>query len=612
MLSNLNEKQKEAVELGLGPAMILAGPGSGKTTVLLHRIQYLVDELHISPNNILVITFTKAAAIELSKRAEQILHFSNESPFFGTFHSFFYSVLKQSYEYQNFSIMTLKQKSNNLEQLLKIRYPKLPISKRLILEILSCISKRKNRVFVQKEIESLGFTQEKFEQLQKEYTHFNYENKFMDYDDIMLLAYELLTKNEGFLSYLQGKISYILIDEFQDVNSIQYDLISLLAGENGNLFVVGDDDQSIYKFRGAGEQNFRKFEQDFKRAKQVLLDINYRCPKEIVEVSSKLITYNQKRYEKELYSGKIESGTIHCRHFFSKEEERNYILELIKEQLAKTEPKELAVLCRTNNQLSYFAERLKKEKIDFYMKEKQVCFYEKETVKSLIGYCMFATGVDKSRRRLFSFLNSPVRFIKRDIFADCSENQVSLVNLQITDEMQRKQLLQLDEQLQRIAKMNPKVAINYILKVVGFEKHILEKCTTKEELTEWKETIEDLKTRASIYSSLKEWMEFVKLEEDMEDDNLWVIKNKDALIKLYTFHGSKGLEFHKVIIPHLNEGSVPYKKELSQDALEEERRMFYVALTRSSSDLMITFVQNDTKKDTVSRFLKECALTVSK
>ena len=331
MQSNLNEKQKEAVELGLGPAMILAGPGSGKTTVLLHRIQYLVDELHISPNNILVITFTKAAAVELSKRAGQILHFSNESPFFGTFHSFFYSVLKQSYEYQNFSIMTLKQKSNNLEQLLKIRYPKLPISKRLILEILSCISKRKNRVFVQKEIESLGFTQEKFEQLQKEYTHFNYENKFMDYDDIMLLAYELLTKNEGFLSYLQGKISYILIDEFQDVNSIQYDLIFLLAGKNGNLFVVGDDDQSIYKFRGAGEQNFRKFEQDFKRVKQVVLDINYRCPKEIVEVSSKLIAQNQKRYQKELYSGKIESGTIHSRHFFSKEEERNYILELIKE-----------------------------------------------------------------------------------------------------------------------------------------------------------------------------------------------------------------------------------------------------------------------------------------
>ena len=153
------------------------------------------------------------------------------------------------------------------------------------------------------------------------------------------------------------------------------------------------------------------------------------------------------------------------------------------------------------------------------MKEKQVCFYEKETVKSLIGYCMFATGVDKSRRRLFSFLNSPVRFIKRDIFADCSENQVSLVNLQITDEMQRKQLLQLDEQLQRIAKMNPKVAINYILKVVGFEKHILEKCTTKEELTEWKETIEDLKNKMENNNGYVE----------DEEDGMWYIQDLTKL-----------------------------------------------------------------------------------
>ena len=612
MLSNLNEKQKEAVELGLGPAMILAGPGSGKTTVLLHRIQYLVDELHISPNNILVITFTKAAAIELSKRAEQILHFSNESPFFGTFHSFFYSVLKQSYEYQNFSIMTLKQKSNNLEQLLKIRYPKLPISKRLILEILSCISKRKNRVFVQKEIESLGFTQEKFEQLQKEYTHFNYENKFMDYDDIMLLAYELLTKNEGFLSYLQGKISYILIDEFQDVNSIQYDLISLLAGKNGNLFVVGDDDQSIYKFRGAGEQNFRKFEQDFKRAKQVLLDINYRCPKKIVEVSAKLIDHNDKRYQKQLCSGKQESGTLKCYSFSSKEEEWSYIIKLIEEHLEKKKAEELAVLCRTNNQLSYFAELLKKKEIHFCMREKRICFYEKEHIKTIVGYCMFASGADKSRERLFSFLNQPVRFIKRENFADCFEENINLVSVSITDEVQRKQLLQLEQQLQRIAKMKPQMAINYILKVVGLEKDILEKCTTKEKLIEWKEELEELKERASIHSSLREWMEFVIAEENMEDGTQQDDKNKNVPIKLYTFHGAKGLEFYKVIIPHLNEGSVPYGKELKEEEVEEERRMFYVALTRSSSELVITFVQNDTKKDTVSRFLKECALTVSK
>lgn len=612
MQSNLNEKQKEAVELGLGPAMILAGPGSGKTTVLLHRIRYLIDELHISPNNILVITFTKAAAVEMSKRAGKILKTSEENPFFGTFHSFFYSVLKQSYEYQNYSIITNKQKMLNLGRLLKIRYPHLPISKRYISEILSCISKQKNRVYNQKELENLGFTQEQFEQLQKEYTYFNYENKLMDYDDIMLLVYELLLKNAGALSLLKRKIKYILIDEFQDVNTVQYELISLLAGKNGNIFVVGDDDQSIYKFRGSGEENFRRFEQDFAGAKKVILDINYRCPKNIVDVSAKLIKHNENRYQKQFSSAKKESGSVKCKRFCSKEDERKYILELIKEHLSKTEPLELAVLCRTNSQLAYFAELLRYEKIHFYMKEKAFCFYKKHHMKPIIGYCMFASGVDKSRSRLFTFLNQPVRFIKREIFADCPEKYINLDIKYSVDDVQRKQLLHLDKMLQSIAKMKPQLALSYILKVVGFEKYILEKCTTKDELKEWKEEIEELKVRASRYSSLKEWMEFVKLEEDMEEGCNQNKENQNASVKLYTFHGSKGLEFSKVIIPHLNEGSVPYGKELKEEELEEERRMFYVALTRCSSDLVITFVENDTKKDTVSRFLKECALTVPK
>lgn len=612
MQSNLNEKQKEAVELGLGPAMILAGPGSGKTTVLLHRVRYLIDELHISPNNILVITFTKAAAGEMRKRAGQILKTSEESPFFGTFHSFFYSILKQSYEYQNYSIMTTKQKMRNLEQLLKLKYTQIRISKRLILEILSCISKQKNQVFCQKEIENLGLTTDKFEQLQKEYTHFNYENHWMDYDDILLLALELLRQNPNVLSMLQRKINYILIDEFQDINRIQYELISLLAGKKGNVFVVGDDDQSIYKFRGAGEENFRKFEREFSGTKQVILDTNYRCPKEIVDVSVKLIGHNKKRYQKQICSGKRECGSLQCKRFSSKEEERNYIIEFIKEHLTKKEPEEVAVLCRTNSQLSYFAERLKKEKIHFCIKEKRVCFYEKEHIKPIVGYCMFASGTDKSRKRLFTFLNQPMRYIKRDIFADCKENYITITGSYIMDEMQRRQLLELEQILQRIAKMKPQIALNYILKVVGLEKYILENCVTRDELAEWKEELEELKERARMYSSLQEWMGFIKVEEDMEEKTIKRNENNDAFIKLCTFHGAKGLEYQNVIIPHLNEGSVPYGKELKEEELEEERRMFYVALTRSSSNLVITFVENNTKKDTVSRFLKECALTVPK
>ena len=597
MQSNFNEKQKEAIYLGFGPAMILAGPGSGKTKTLLHRIEYIINHLNISPKNILVITFTKAAAIEMKERAAQILNFSNESPFFGTFHSFFYSVLKQSYEYQNFSIMTSKQKRHSLERLLRFKYPKMRINNNLLMDILSCISKQKNQVDCQKEIETLGVSEEEFDQINKEYSRFNYENNLMDYDDIMLLAYELLNSNKARLGLLQKSIKYVLIDEFQDVNRIQYDLIKLLVGKQKNIFVVGDDDQSIYKFRGAGEENFRQFEMDFHPVKKVVLDINYRCPEQIVAVSEKLISNNQNRYFKQLTSGKEKDGNVLFQSFFSKKEEMDYIISLIKEY------KDMVVLCRTNSQLSYFSERLKKENIAFYIKEKPISFYEKAWIRPIVGYCMFASGVDKSRKRLFSFLNTPTRYIKRELFAEC-EDKIELLQ-------QNEQLLKLDETLKRIGKLKPLVAINYILKVVGYENYVIERCNSREKLMEWAEDIEELKERARIYSSLLEWMKFVKREEEMEEV-INVSQNTKATIKLYTFHGAKGLEFSNVIIPHLNEGSVPYGKNLKEEELCEERRMFYVALTRSSENLWITCVENDTKKDTVSRFVKECALTVSK
>ena len=606
MQSNLNEKQKEAVELGLGPAMILAGPGSGKTTVLLYRIKYLIDELHISPKNILVITFTKAAAQEMHKRAESILKFSKEKPFFGTFHSYFYSILKRSYEYREFSIMTNKNKFSSLERLLQTNYPNIRISNILLNEILNCFSKKKNQAECQKDILNLGFTLEEYEELQSLYDHFNRENGYMDYDDILLYAKKLLEENTQLLATLQREVQYILVDEFQDVNLIQYELISLLAGKNGNLFVVGDDDQSIYRFRGAGEENLRQFETDFSKAKKVTLDVNYRCPGEIVEMSSRLIKNNQKRFLKELYSGKKEQGLIICKRLMSKEEERNYIINKIKEIVIAGEKDAVAVLCRTNSQLSYFTERLRKEKIDFYMKEKRVKFYNGAYVKPIIGYLMFASKVDRSRRRLFTFLNQPVRYIKREIFANWEESWIC------GDIEMEKRLNKLWDILERIQKMPPKIAINYILKLVGYEVFILEKCTSAEEIMKFRSDMEELKSRAMMYDSIRQWMEYVKVEEDMEDSDVAEMEHKNVQVFLYTFHGAKGLEFEHVFIPHLNEGSIPYGKNISQDEVEEERRMFYVALTRSSKNLEITFVENDTKKDTVSRFLKECAFTVSK
>lgn len=608
MQSNLNEKQKEAVELGLGPAMILAGPGSGKTTVLLHRIQYLIDELHISPKNILVITFTKAAAREMKDRAAKILNLKAECPFFGTFHSYFYSILKRSYEYRNYFIMTTKQKYNNMEALLKSEYPDMRISNNLLQEILSCFSKQKNNVECLKEMENLGFTKEQFQDLFEKYNYFNFEQKQMDYDDILILALKLLQNNTGVLQYLNNEIKYVLVDEFQDVNEVQYELLTLITGKRKMLFVVGDDDQSIYYFRGAGEENFRRLATDYVKMQKVVLNINYRCPKEIVDLSSKLISHNENRYQKQLISQKECKGDVRCRSFFSKEEERKYVVKNVKEFSGKNNGEAIAILCRTNSQLSYFAEMLKKEQVKFYMKEKPVNFYNSTYIKPIIGYLMFASGVDKSRKRLFSFMNRPMRFISRELFANWDEEKERFDDLDIRN----KNVLQLKEDLKRIGTMRPKMAISYILKGLGYEEFILSKCTFAEETEKFKSDIDELRERAVMYQNLREWMKYVKLEENMDEAEQKTEEDIDTKVFLYTFHGAKGLEFDNVFIPHLNEESVPYGKKLSKEELEEERRMFYVAITRSAKTLSISFVENNTKKDTVSRFIKECAITVSK
>ena len=610
MQSDLNEKQKKAVNLGLGPALILAGPGSGKTTVILARIKHLIEKLNISPQNILVITYTKSAAMEMKNRAAKILNNSKDSPVFGTVHSYFYSVLKRSYEYRNFSILTTKQKYRHLEYILKNYYPHIRISNNLLQDILALFSKQKNDMDISKELEKTGLSKEQFFMLQKSYDRLNFEQKQMDYDDILLLSWNLLKSNTSLLNHIRSEVKYILVDEFQDVNKIQYELISLLAGKAGNIFVVGDDDQSIYRFRGAGEENLRRYEKDFYPVQKVILDINYRCPKAIVKVSGKLIANNEKRFIKELQSAKNDEGEVVCCRFVSKEEERKNIVSKLKQASAVN--KSIAVLCRTNSQLTIFAELLKKEKIKFYMREKPVKFYESPYIKPIVGYLMFACGLDRSRKRLFSFLNQPMRNASRELFAESKERIEQIFDVHTEDYHTKKVLLQLDKTLDCLAKMTPVISVTYILKVVGYERFVLENIKDLKSVKKFKEEVEELKERAQMYSTIREWMEYVKWEEEAEEFALGSENSKDFHIFLYTFHASKGLEFDTVFIPHLNEGSVPYGKKISAEELEEERRMFYVALTRSKENVFVTYVENDTKKDTVSRFIKECAFTVSK
>ncbi len=612
MKSNLNEKQKEAVYLDFGPALIMAGPGSGKTTVILERIKHLIYDLHISPKHILVITFTKAAALQMQTRAVKMINTLSESPIFGTFHSFFYSILKSSYEYQFFSILTEKQKYKNLERLLITKYQMHRISNNFIQEILICISKYKNDMNIEAEILKLGLNYEKFIELCNCYDYFNREQRKMDYDDIILYAYKLLTNHPGLLQKLQHEISHILVDEFQDINKQQYELIALLSGKRGHIFVVGDDDQSIYKFRGAGEENLLQFEKDFAPVQKVVLGSNYRCPKRVVQLSAILISHNEKRFEKALISEKKQEGTVVCEKFLHKEREKEYVVNMIKTLVGQGENKKIAILCRTNSQLDILAECLKKNYVRFYKSEKGKNFYALPYIKPVVGYLMFACGMDRSRKVLFSFLNKPVRYIQRELFVNWDFGKKDLKEIKTENLAVASVVETLCKMLEIIRKLSPVMAVNYILKVIGYETYAKENCKTKEEVEKFYQTMEELKERAQMYETIEQWMEFVKWEENVDFSMQKVEDKGEEKVCLYTFHGAKGLEFETVFIPHLNEGSVPYGKNLTKEQLEEERRMFYVALTRTSENLYLTYVENDTKKDTVSRFLEECGLTASK
>lgn len=610
MKSNLNEKQKEAVYLDFGPALILAGPGSGKTTVILERLKHLIYDLHISPKHILVITFTKSAALQMQNRAFKMLNDLSESPIFGTFHSFFYSILKNTYEFQNYSILTTKQKYQNLEKLLHIKYKKDKLSNNLLAQIIACISKSKNDIDVSEELIKFDFSKEIWIELCKNYDYFNREQKQMDYDDILLYAHKLLTDNSDLLHKLQKEIKYILVDEFQDVNKKQYELITMLAEKRGNIFVVGDDDQSIYCFRGARAENLFRFEADFPTTKKIILGKNYRCSKKIVKVSGALISHNEKRFQKELVAVKDMVGEVICRKFFNKNLEREFIVSTIKKLLYND--KEIAILCRTNSQLDYFGEILKSQEIKFFRYEKSTNFYQSSFVKPIIGYLMFASFIDRSRKTLLSFLNKPMRYIEREVFANWDLCKCDILQMKTGNESMDLSLCQLSETLDRIAKLPPKMAILYILKVVGYEEFVLRQCKSWQEVNKFYDTMKELSQRADTYENIRQWMKYIKWQEDMEVEKPKRETNFGVNLYLYTFHGAKGLEFDTVLIPHLNEGSIPYGKNLSKEQIEEERRMFYVALTRAKENLYLTCVENDTKKDTVSRFLNECKLTASK
>ena len=631
-----NEAQSKAISFGEGAMLVLAGPGSGKTFVITQRIRKLIEEHHVKPEHILVITFTKAAAKEMQERFVKLSDGQVAPVSFGTFHAIFFHILQHAYSFDARNIIKESEKKQFLKEVLHSMPPEL-VREDEVLEhpdvlqrILEEISQIKNLGISYREYISSCCTKEQFSYIYEQYRKRMKQKNKLDFDDMVLLCYHLLRKRADILKIWQDKFQYILIDEYQDINPMQYEVVKLLALPQNNLFVVGDDDQAIYGFRGSRPEIMLHFQEDYPNAQKVLLNRNYRSHSMIVETSLRLIAHNQKRFPKAMETAWVHDSkrneddnrqachkikkevskenehgvSVYC--FESKLQQSQNIVQLIKQYVEQKKGayEDIAIIYRTNTLAILTAEKLVKEGIPFQVKEQIKNVYDTNVAKDMIAYVQYAL-FEKDIQAFFRIMNRPVRYISRESVPLQPFTKAQLL-LQLQDKNYViHNVIKLYEQLAFIKKCTPYAAINYIRRGIGYDAYLKERC--KEQGRKWeeeKELLDELQEHAKTYDSLREWLEAVlHMEDTMKQAQT---DKKENAVQLMTMHASKGLEFPVVIIPDVNEGIMPYKKAITEEQLEEERRMLYVAMTRAKEKLFLFYVkENEPGGILPSRFLQE-------
>jgi DNA helicase-2/ATP-dependent DNA helicase PcrA len=469
------------------------------------------------------------------------------------------------------------------------------------------IGKVKNNRIPLEEFVSEKCSADAFRNIYRNYERHRKELKKIDFDDMLVLCYELFRSRPDVLAQWQKKFRYVLIDEFQDINRIQYDVIRMLAQPENNLFVVGDDDQAIYGFRGADSELMLGFGKDFPDAKQILLGMNYRSTANIVQNSLKLIENNVERYSKKLEANREGGSCLHIQEVKDPVEEAEYVLEEIqkcKENGIKEE--EIAILFRVHTDARAVVEAMVERKIPFQMKEHLPNIYEHFIAKDIMAYFRLATG--KRRRQDFlQVMNRPKRYLGRD---SVSGSQVSFEDMRkfyCDKDWMIDRIDQFEWDVKMLMKMAPYAAIQYIRKRIGYDDFLKEYAFTHQiNRSDLNEVLAEIEEAAKAFSSVEEW--FAHVEEYTETLK---VKEKERNrprpgVRLMTIHASKGLEFKQVFLIAANEGRIPYQKAKTDKEIEEERRLFYVAMTRAKDFLKICYVKiKNGKEVTPSRFVDE-------
>lgn len=607
-MPDFNLSQKKAIQTIEGPVLCLAGPGSGKTTSMVYRIKYMIEHAQIAPGHILVITFTRASAKEMQERFYQITNGSVKGCTFGTFHSVFFSILKTAYGYTSNHILPEEEKYNMIRDIVRKMELEYEDEEELISSLISEIGMMKGELIDLSHFYSSCVGEEVFRDIYREYDKRKDRLHKLDFDDMMIYCYELLRERSDILGYLQKQYQYILVDEFQDINKIQYEITKMLALPQNNLFIVGDDDQSIYGFRGSKPEIMLHFRDEYPNVTEILLDTNYRCSRNITEGSLRLIRNNQIRFPKKIISSMDYVEPIRVHHVKTVKEETGHLLQEMKRYKDRgIAYEDMAVIMRTNVQARSIINTLMSFNIPFQVRDAVPCIFDHFAVKNVLDYIRAAMGI-RDRSVFLNILNKPKRYLKRDLLMEEQFDFDKIkARLQGKDWAIEK-LEQMEYDLKILSGLKPFAAVHFIRKAIGYDSYIEEYCEYRHlQVDEIYNTLDELQELAKQYKTFMEWFEGMEKYREAFQEKVKKKNNKQKHgITVTTMHSAKGLEYDVVFMIEANEGMTPYKKAVKPEEIEEERRMFYVAMTRAKRYLHIYDVKEYFNKELKpSRFLNE-------
>ena len=599
-----NKEQEEAIMHRDGPAMVLAGPGAGKTYVITNRVKALIDEYGVKPEQILVVTFSKAAAVEMKERFEMLTGGRRLPVRFGTFHSVFFQILRLAYHYEVKDIATPALKYRFLEETFNETGYEVDDKKEFLSDIEKEISRVKGEGIEIDCYFSSACSAEIFQKMYRGYQEKLQRHRCLDFDDMVVYTYQLLKEREDIRRRWQAQFRYLLIDEFQDINRLQYETVCMLAEPENNLFIVGDDDQSIYGFRGAKPGIMLSFPKRFPDTKQIVLGLNYRCSDEIMKAAERLIGKNNERYEKHIVANKGKEQPVHMKKCENLPDEAEKIVAQI--QLYQKEGIDyqgMAVLFRTNMQMRLLAGKLMEHGIPFTMRENLPNLFDTWMAKDIMCYLQLALG-NRSREKFLKIANRPVRYLSRTAF---TEPEVSFDKLRAyyavkNQEWMEERIWNFEYDLKNLASLSPYAAIHFIRKGIGYDEFLKTYADERNvNADDWFDVLDEMQEMARDKKSIPEFLSFVEnygdtLEEIRQEQKKQQVKEEPG-VSLMTMHASKGLEFSVVFVPTLNEDIVPYRKAVQEGNLEEERRMLYVAMTRAKTYLHLSFVKERFHKE---------------